>query len=87
MSYEKILREVIKGSSDYADIDICASKAIELYCEDNGLSQEIAEAANYLFEKEEALNAGIPLSVIEGKTKLTDHFSQEYIDFQCGKSK
>jgi len=31
--------------------------------------------------KQAALAAGIPLSVIEGKTKLRDHFSQEYIDF------
>ena len=38
-------------------------------------------------EKQNALDAGIPLSVIEGKTKLKDHFSQEYIDYQCGKEK
>lgn len=31
-----------------------------------------------------ALDAGIPLSVVMGKTKLTDHFSREYIDAQCG---
>ena len=34
-----------------------------------------------------ALEAGIPLSVIEGKTRLRDHFSQEYIDAQCGRNK
>lgn len=27
-----------------------------------------------------ALDAGIPLSVIEGRTKLSDHFSAEYIE-------
>lgn len=32
-----------------------------------------------------ALDAGIPLSVIEGRTKLKEHFSQEYIDAQCGR--
>lgn len=32
-----------------------------------------------------ALDAGIPLSVIEGKTKLSDHFSKEYIAKQCGR--
>lgn len=32
-----------------------------------------------------ALRAGIPLSVINGETKLSDHFSQEYIDQQCGR--
>lgn len=30
-----------------------------------------------------ALDAGIPRSVIEGKTKLNDHFSPEYIESQC----
>ena len=30
-----------------------------------------------------ALDAGIPLSVIEGKTKLSDHFSEAYIESQC----
>lgn len=33
-----------------------------------------------------ALEAGIPASVIDGKTKLTDHFSREYIDSQRGGS-
>lgn len=37
--------------------------------------------------KQGALDAGIPLSVIEGKTKLTDHFSQDYIDHMCNKKK
>lgn len=35
-------------------------------------------------EERGALDAGIPLSVIRGQTKLTDHFSREYIDAQCG---
>lgn len=30
-----------------------------------------------------ALDAGIPLSVVRGETKLTDHFSREYIDAQA----
>lgn len=29
-----------------------------------------------------ALEAGIPLSVVEGKTKLSDHFSKDYIASQ-----
>lgn len=33
--------------------------------------------------KQGARDAGIPELVIEGKTKLRDHFSQEYIDHQC----
>ena len=35
--------------------------------------------------KADANYAGIPWSVIQGKTKLSDHFSQEYIDVMCGK--
>lgn len=36
---------------------------------------------------ESALNAGIPLSVIEGKTKLSDHFPREYIEEQIAKAR
>jgi hypothetical protein len=36
--------------------------------------------------KQSALDAGIPLSVIEGKTKLSDHFSKEYIEYRCGRT-
>lgn len=32
-----------------------------------------------------ALDAGIPLSVIEGKTKLNDHFSENYINYKCNR--
>jgi hypothetical protein len=32
--------------------------------------------------RQSALDAGIPASVVEGKTKLTDHFSPEYIKSQ-----
>ncbi len=32
---------------------------------------------------ESALDAGIPSSVILGKSKLTDHFTKAYIDAQC----
>lgn len=38
------------------------------------------------YEKQSALDAGIPLSVIEGKTKLSDHYSKEYLDIIFGKS-
>lgn len=32
--------------------------------------------------REAALGAGIPASVVDGKTKLRDHFSPEYIASQ-----
>lgn len=36
-------------------------------------------------ERQAALDAGIPLSVVNGETKLRDHFPQSYIDAQCGR--
>lgn len=64
-------------------------------CDDSFKSDygHIDDSGNYCkdcykaMQKQSALDAGIPLSVIEGKTKLTDHFSQEYIDSQCGRIK
>jgi hypothetical protein len=35
------------------------------------------------YMRQSALEAGIPLSVVEGKTKLSDHFSERYINEQC----
>jgi len=35
--------------------------------------------------KKEALSHGIPLSVVESNTKLSDHFSKGYIDWKCNK--
>ncbi len=32
-----------------------------------------------------ALSAGIPRSVIAGETRLSDHFSAEYINHQCNR--
>jgi hypothetical protein len=36
------------------------------------------------FEKR-ALEHGIPLSVIRSETKLSDHFSKEYINWKCNR--
>lgn len=44
---------------------------------------ECEECREYI--KQEALSAGIPLAVFEGKAKLSDYFSQDYIDWKCGK--
>ena len=37
----------------------------------------------YLYN--EAISHGIPRSVVDGKTSLKDHFSQEYIEYKCNK--
>jgi hypothetical protein len=61
--------------------DICHKKK-EVKVDESG---QYCEKCYLAICKKSALDAGIPLSVIEGKTKLTDHFSQEYIDYMCGK--
>ena len=57
------------------------------FLKDETNEEEYKEAEEYTEEEFEkaALEAGIPLSVIRGETILTDHFSQEYIDFKKGK--
>jgi hypothetical protein len=58
---------------------------IKNYCEDNGIDEDTMELAQTLAFKQGALRAGIPLSVIEEKTLLTDHFSNDYINLMIGK--
>ena len=52
-----------------------------------GDDQILCENCYIEFVSQSALNAGIPFSVVQGKTKLTDHFSQDYIDFKRNKKK
>jgi hypothetical protein len=57
---------------------------MDMACEALGLSEEVAAWAGAIYMTESALGAGIPLSVIEGKTKLSDHFSRAKIKAECG---
>lgn len=54
----------------------------EYYLGDDGTWCEPCRRA---IERQGALDAGIPLSVVDGETTLRDHFSREYIDAQCGR--
>jgi hypothetical protein len=83
---ENLIKQIIDGSGEYEDGELGAHRCFKLYCEDHGISDDIMELAYARWERDEALAAGIPLSVIEGKTKLTDHFSKDYIAWQCGKN-
>jgi hypothetical protein len=47
-------------------------------CED---SETLCRACSVI----EAIQAGIPRSVVAGKTKLSDHFSEDYINWKCNK--
>lgn len=54
----------------------------DMYCDESGDYCQECHRQAFI---QGALSAGIPLSVIEGKTKLLDHFSQQYIDFKSNK--
>lgn len=80
---ETFLEKIIKDAGDNEDGETGMSRCIDYYCKEQGIPLEIGEQAYQHWARREALAAGIPLSVIEGKTKLTDHFSKEYIDSRC----
>jgi hypothetical protein len=80
------LDKIIEASGDLEDGETGTQRCIEIYCERNGLSEEIAAQAYRRHFNREARAHGIPQSVIDGKTKLSDHFSKDYIDQQCGRN-
>lgn len=55
--------------------------ATECICIEAALDGEASCCASCFVDG--ALAAGIPRSVIAGKTKLTDHVSREYVESQC----
>lgn len=79
------LQEIIDGSIEFADIDVGQDECIDLYCEEYGISECIAEQAKALAFKQGALEAGIPLAVIEGRASINDYFSDDYIRWKAGK--
>lgn len=82
---KNIIDKIIEESQDFADEDTSIFECIKLYCKKHKINEKLMEQAQRTAFVNGALEAGIPLSVIEGKTKLTDHFSQEYINKQCNK--
>jgi hypothetical protein len=81
MTREEMINEIIRLAADLEDGETGTYKCITLAC------LELAEEAVETSYRQSALEAGIPLAVIEGKAKLTDYFSQEYIDSQAGRNK
>ena len=73
-----------KACSEFEDGETGLYSCIELYLEENNLSYD-PEVIEDIFIKEEAIKNGIPRSVVEGKSKLSDHFSQEYINHKCNR--
>ena len=83
---DSFMEKIISNSSELEDGSLGIFKCIDAYCKEHGILDEgiIGEAKQESF-KREALAAGIPLSVIEGKTSLRDHFSEEYISQQTNR--
>lgn len=83
MNTQKAYEIIEQACSDYEDGQTGVSACVEMFVEENNLSHDVDEVLGLYF-KNEARQAGIPLSVVNGDKKLSDHFSKEYIDSQCG---
>lgn len=74
---------LFKIFEEYEDGTIGVDRCIELYAENNNLSEHWIEfLQNYCFIQG-ALDAGIPLDIIFGQRELSEVFSKEYIDWKC----
>lgn len=74
------ISQILKGAMHYADED---TDGIKEFCQENLIPDEICEAAERQHMVQSAALAGIPMSVILGKEKLTEHFTQDYIDMKA----
>lgn len=79
-----IYQWIIAGSMNYCDE---STSGLREFGEKVGLPEELVEWAEEMEFTLSALEAGIPLSVITGKTKLTSHFSQDEINRNIGVGK
>lgn len=64
--------------------DICTHliEPDELYSDESG---EYHTKCIEEYHREAAVTAGIPRSVVEGRTRLSDHFSESYINWKCNR--
>lgn len=72
--------------SMYEDGEVGIDRCVQLYCEKYSIDEITCEAIIRVYKIEAAVSYGIPRSVAEGKTKLKDHFSQDYIDYMCNRN-
>lgn len=80
----KLFKVIYDGAVEYEDGETGMDRCIELFCEDNTIDDQTCEWVQRVAFIKGATEAGIPLQVALGKKKLTDYFSQDYIDQQCG---
>jgi len=71
------IEQIIFGAGDLEDGEIGMHGCLDSFCEQNGIDDATKELAGRTYFRQSARDAGIPLSVIEGKTKLSDHFPQD----------
>lgn len=79
----ELYEQILAGVADMSDGETPTSVLFKCYCRDNGISNAVGMEAYRHYMILEAMSHGIPRSVAEGKDKLTDYFSQTYIDEQC----
>jgi hypothetical protein len=82
---EKLFYWLENRAAQLEDGETGMRKCVELLCERMDLPDEVSDWVIDIGTTLAALEAGIPLSVIQRKTKLSDHFSPEYIESQKGK--
>lgn len=75
---------VKKACNEYEDGETGVHRCLELFLEGTPHEKDVYEI-NHIFEVETAVSHGIPRSVAEGKKKLSDYFTKEYINEQCGR--
>ena len=87
MTHKELMRKIIDESASYEDGTMGVDECIYAYCEDHGIAKCHAISACRQALEENALAAGIPLSVIRGEKTLRECFSQDYIDRMTNKTK
>lgn len=70
-----ILEQIVEKAAEYQDDETGIEDCIDLFCEAEGLDNDLAEAAKRYAFVQGALEAGIPLAVIEGREKLAMNLS------------
>lgn len=73
MQTERFIDWIIESASDLEDGEMGMDKCIEEFCTQHNLSDEACEIAQKRAFKLAALEAGIPLEVVEGKRKLNSY--------------
>ena len=77
---EKLFNRIMNLCADWEDGETSGSKLIDMACTSLGLDEDVAEWAFKI-----AFTQGAQEAVIEGKTKLSDHFTPEQIAKETGR--